>query len=82
MNQDYSIQIIPTMILSIDEHEIYENAMFMSKNELKCALGKLALKVKFEYQILSSCKTHFKASCVIMDYKFELRATAMKRGNY
>ena len=57
------------MIPSIDEHEIYEGAMFMSKDELKCVLGKLALKVKFEYRILRSCK-------------YELRATAMKRGKY
>ena len=70
------------MIPSTYEHEIYEGAMFMNKDELKCALGKLALKVKFEYQILKSCKTHFRTSCVNIAYKFELDATAIKWGNY
>ena len=81
-NQDYSIQTIPTMIPSTNEQEIYEGAIFISKDELKCALGKLALKVKFEYRILKSYKTRFRASCVNIDCKFELRATVMKESNY
>ena len=32
---DYSIQTIPPMIPSIDEHVLYKGVMFMSKNELK-----------------------------------------------
>ena len=70
------------MIPSTDEHEIYEGAMFMSKNELKYALGKFALKVKFKYRILRSCKTRFRESCVNIGYKFQLCVTAMKEGNY
>ena len=81
-NRYYSIQTIPTMIPSIDEHKIYEGAMFMSKDELKCALGKFALKVKFEYRILWSYKIRFKASCVNIGYNFQLCATMMKWGNY
>ena len=81
-NQDYSIQTIPTMIPSTNEHEIYESAIFMSKGELKCTLGKLALKVKFEYRILRSCKTRFKASCVNIGCKYELPSIAMKWDNY
>ena len=46
-NQDCSIQTMPTMIPSTDEHVIYKGAIFISKDELKYALGKLALKVKF-----------------------------------
>ena len=51
------------MIPSIDEHVLYKGAMFISKNELKTTLGRIALKDKFEYRIRRSSKTHFKASC-------------------
>ena len=61
-SEDYSIQIIPIMMSSTDDHELYKCAMFMSKKELKMTLGTLVLKKKFEYQIRRSSKTHFKAS--------------------
>ena len=56
--------------------------MFISKDELKYALGKLALKVKFEYRIKRSSKTRFRSSCVDIACKFKLRASGMKGGNY
>ena len=45
----FSIQSIPKIIPSTDEHELYEGAMFKNKDELKTSLGKYALKQKFEY---------------------------------
>ena len=59
---DFSIESIPEIILSIDEHELYEGAMFKNKDELKTLLGKYALKQKFEYRITRSSKTRFLAS--------------------
>ena len=41
---DFSIESIPEIILSIDEHELYEGAIFKNKDELKTSLGKYALK--------------------------------------
>ena len=46
---DFSIESIPSIIPSTDEHELYEGAMFKKKDELKTSLGKYALKQKFEY---------------------------------
>ena len=47
--ENFFIESIPSIIPSIDEHKLYEGAMFKNKNELKTALGKYALKYKFEY---------------------------------
>ena len=41
---DFSIESIPEIIPSTDEHELYEGAMFKNKDELKTSLGKYALK--------------------------------------
>ena len=46
---DFSIESIPEIIPSTDEHELYECTMFKNKDELKTSLGKYALKQKFEY---------------------------------
>ena len=42
--RDFSIQSIPEIIPSTDEHELYEGAMFKNKDELKTLLGEYALK--------------------------------------
>ena len=70
------------MIPSTDEYVIYKGAIFISKDELKYALGKLVLKVKFEYRIKRSSKTSFRASCVDIACKFKLYASGMKGGHY
>ena len=80
--QNYSIQTIPIMIPSTDEHVLYKGTMFMSKDELKYSLVKLALKVKFKYRINRSSKTPFATLCLDIACKFELHASAMKVGNY
>ena len=41
---DFSIESILEIIPSIDEHELYEGAIFKNKDELKTSLGKYALK--------------------------------------
>ena len=41
---DFSIESIPSIIPSTDEHELYEGVMFKNKDELKTTLGKYALK--------------------------------------
>ena len=42
---DFSIESIPEIIPSTDEHELYEGAMFKNKDELKTTLGKYVLKL-------------------------------------
>ena len=79
---DFSIQSISKIIPSTDEHELYENAMFKSKDELKTSLGKYALKQKFEYQIIRSSKTRFLASCKDRNCMFKLRAGSVQEGCY
>ena len=41
---DFSIESMPKIIPSTDEHELYKGAMFKNKDELKTSLGKYALK--------------------------------------
>ena len=80
--EDYSIQIIPTVMSSISDHILYEAAMLMSKDELKITLGMLALKEKFKYRIRMSSKIHFEASCKDISYKFQQHAIGMQKGFY
>ena len=75
---DFSIQSIPEIISSTDEHELYEGAMFKNKDELKTSLDKYALKQKFEYRITRSSKTHFLASCKDKTYMFKLCASSIQ----
>ena len=46
---DFSIESIPSIIPTTDEHILQKDAMFKNKDELKTALGKYVLKQKFEY---------------------------------
>ena len=41
---DFSIESIPEIIPSTDEHELYKGAIFKNKDELKTTLSKYALK--------------------------------------
>ena len=54
----------------------------MSKDELKETLEKFVLKVKFEYRIKRSSKTHFATLCRDIACIFELRTGAVQGGNY
>ena len=79
---DFSIENILEIIPSIDEHELYEGAMFKNKDELKTSLGKYALKQKFEYRITRSFKTRFLAICKDKSCTFKLRAGSVQEGSY
>ena len=79
---DFSIESIPEIILSTDEHELYEGAMFKNKDELKTSLSKYALKQKFEYRITRSSKTCFLASCKDKSCTFKLRAGSVQEDSY
>ena len=46
--------------------------MFKNKDKLKTALGKYALKQKFEYRITESSQTRFLASCKDKTCTFKL----------
>ena len=80
--RDHSFQTIPLVIPSIYEHVLYKGVMFINKDDLKIALGKLVLKDKFEFRIKRSSKTHFEASCKYMACKFQLHTVAMEEGIY
>ena len=79
---DFSIESIPKIISSTNEHELYEGAIFKNKDELKTSLGKYALKQKFEYRITRSFKTRFLASCKDKSCTFKLRAGSVLEGSY
>ena len=79
---DFSIQSIPEIILSTDEYELYEGAIFKNKDELKTSLGKYALKQKFEYRITKSSKTRFLVSCKYKSCTFKLRASSVQESSY
>ena len=78
----FSIESIPEIIPSTDEHELYEGVMFKNKDELKTSLDKYALKQNFEYRITRSSKTRFLASCKDKTCTFKLRAGSVQEGRY
>ena len=80
--EDFSIESIPKIIPSIDEHELYEGAMFKNKDELKTLLDKYALKQKFEYRITRFSKTRFLASCKDKSCTFKLCTSSVQEGSY